>query len=165
MTDMAILEASIRDDLNIIAPRTMGVINPIKIIIENYPEGKIETLQAPIHPQNEDMGKREIFFSKELYIDRADFEEIAPNKKFKRLAIDKEVRLRNAYVINATTFDTDFDGNITTVYATYDPDTLGKNPTDGRKVKGAIHFVEASKALRAEIRLYDRFISPKYHAD
>jgi glutaminyl-tRNA synthetase len=77
MTDMAILEASIRDDLNIIAPRTMGVINPIKIIIENYPEGKIETLQAPIHPQNEDMGKREIFFSKELYIDRADFEEIA----------------------------------------------------------------------------------------
>jgi glutaminyl-tRNA synthetase len=107
MTDMAILEASIRDDLNIIAPRTMGVINPIKIIIENYPEGKIETLQAPIHPQNEDMGKREIFFSKELYIDRADFEEIVPNKKFKRLAIDKEVRLRNAYVINATTFDTD----------------------------------------------------------
>ncbi|CAC9619804.1 Glutaminyl-tRNA synthetase (EC 6.1.1.18) [uncultured Gammaproteobacteria bacterium] len=159
MTDMAILEASIRDDLNIIAPRTMGVINPIKIIIENYPEGKIETLQAPIHPQNEDMGKREIFFSKELYIDRADFEEIAPNKKFKRLAIDKEVRLRNAYVINATTFDTDFDGNITTVYATYDPDTLGKNPTDGRKVKGVIHFVEASKALRAEFRLYDRLFT------
>ncbi|CAC9584248.1 Glutaminyl-tRNA synthetase (EC 6.1.1.18) [uncultured Gammaproteobacteria bacterium] len=159
MTDMAILEASIRDDLNIIAPRTMGVINPIKIIIENYPEGKIETLQAPIHPQNEDMGKREIFFSKELYIDRADFEEIVPNKKFKRLAIDKEVRLRNAYVINATTFDTDFDGNITTVYATYDPDTLGKNPTDGRKVKGVIHFVEASKALRAEFRLYDRLFT------
>ncbi len=159
MTDMAILEASIRDDLNIIAPRTMGVINPIKIIIENYPEGKIETLQAPIHPQNEDMGKREIFFSKELYIDRADFEEIAPNKKFKRLAIDKEVRLRNAYVINATTFDTDFDGNITTVYATYDPDTLGKNPTDGRKVKGVVHFVEASKALRAEFRLYDRLFT------
>ncbi|SHE19935.1 Glutaminyl-tRNA synthetase [Bathymodiolus brooksi thiotrophic gill symbiont] len=159
MTDMAILEASIRDDLNIIAPRTMGVINPIKIIIENYPEGKIETLQAPIHPQNEDMGKREIFFSKELYIDRADFEEIVPNKKFKRLAIDKEVRLRNAYVINATTFNTDFDGNITTVYATYDPDTLGKNPTDGRKVKGVIHFVEASKALRAEFRLYDRLFT------
>ncbi|AYQ57453.1 Glutaminyl-tRNA synthetase [Bathymodiolus thermophilus thioautotrophic gill symbiont] len=159
MTDMAILEASIRDDLNVIAPRTMGVIDPIKIIIENYPEGKIETLQAPIHPQNEDMGKREIFFSRELYIDRADFEEIAPNKKFKRLAIDKEVRLRNAYVINATTFDTDFDGNITTVYATYDPDTLGKNPTDGRKIKGVIHFVEASKALRAEFRLYDRLFT------
>ena len=159
MTDMAILEASIRDDLNVIAPRTMGVIDPIKIIIENYPEGKIETLQAPIHPQNEEMGKREIFFSKELYIDRADFEEIVPNKKFKRLAIDKEVRLRNAYVINATTFDTDFDGNITTVYATYDPNTLGKNPTDGRKVKGVIHFVEASKALSAEFRLYDRLFT------
>lgn len=159
MTDMAILEASIRNDLNTVAPRTMGVIDPIKIIIENYPEAQIETLYAPIHPQNEAMGKREIFFSKELYIDRSDFEEVAPNKKFKRLAIDKEVRLRNAYVINATTFDTDFDGNVTTVYATYDPETLGKNPTDGRKVKGVIHFVEASKALKAEFRLYDRLFT------
>ena len=159
MTDMAILEASIRDDLNTIAPRTMGIIDPIKVIIENYPEAQIETLRAPIHPQNEAMGKREIFFSKELYIDRADFIEVAPNKKFKRLAINKEVRLRNAYIINATTFDTDFDGNITTVYATYDPETLGKNPVDGRKVKGVIHFVEASKALKAEFRLYDRLFT------
>ena len=159
MTDMKILEDSVRDDLNIVAPRTMGVIDPIRVIIENYPEDQIETLQAPIHPQNEAMGKRDIFFSRELFIDRADFEEVAPNKKFKRLAIDKEVRLRNAYVINATTFDTDFDGNITTVYATYDADTLGKNPTDGRKVKGVIHFVEATKALKAEFRLYDRLFT------
>jgi len=159
MTDMKILEDSVRDDLNILAPRTMGVIDPIRVIIENYPEDQIETLQAPIHPQNEAMGKRDIFFSRELFIDRADFEEVAPNKKFKRLAIDKEVRLRNAYVINATTFDTDFDGNITTVYATYDADTLGKNPTDGRKVKGVIHFVEATKALKAEFRLYDRLFT------
>ncbi|CAC9456563.1 Glutaminyl-tRNA synthetase (EC 6.1.1.18) [uncultured Gammaproteobacteria bacterium] len=159
MTDMKILEDAVRDDLNTIAPRTMGVIDPIRVIIENYPENQVETLQAPIHPQNEAMGKRDIFFSRELYIDRADFAEIAPNKKFKRLAIDKEVRLRNAYVINATSFDTDFDGNITTVYATYDPDTLGKNPTDGRKVKGVIHFVEASKALRAEFRLYERLFT------
>jgi glutaminyl-tRNA synthetase len=137
----------------------MGVINPIKVVIENYPENQIETLQAPIHPQNVDMGKREIFFSRELYIDREDFQEVAPNKKFKRLAIDKEVRLRNAYVINATTFDTDFDGNITTVYATYDADTLGKNPADGRKVKGVIHFVEATKALKAEFRIYDRLFT------
>jgi glutaminyl-tRNA synthetase len=159
MTDMAILEAAVRDDLNIKAPRTMGVIDPIKVVIENYPKDQIETLQAPIHPQNENMGKREIFFSRELYIDRADFEEVAPNKKFKRLAIDKEVRLRNAYIINATTFDTDFDGNITTVYATYDADTLGKNPSDGRKVKGVIHFVEATKALKAEFRIYDRLFT------
>lgn len=159
MTDMKILEDALRDNLNTVAPRTMGVIDPIRVIIENYPEDKIETLQAPIHPQNEAMGKREIFFSRELFIDRADFEEVAPNKKFKRLAIDKEVRLRNAYVINATTFDTDFDGNITTVYATYDADTLGKNPTDGRKIKGVIHFVEATKALKAEFRLYDRLFT------
>ena len=159
MTDMKILEDAARDDLNKVAPRTMGVIDPIKVIIENYPEDKLETLQAPIHPQNESMGKREIFFSRELYIDRADFEEVAPNKKFKRLAIDKEVRLRNAYVINATTFDTDFDGNITTVYATYDSETLGKNPTDGSKVKGVIHFVEATQAKMAEFRLYDRLFT------
>ncbi len=158
-TDMKILEDCARDDLNAKAPRTMGVIDPIKVIIENYPEDKIETLNAPIHPQNEAMGTREILFSRELYIDRADFLEVAPNKKFKRLAINKEVRLRNAYVINATTFDTDFDGNITTVYATYDADTLGKNPSDGRKVKGVIHFVEASKALKAEFRLYDRLFT------
>ncbi len=159
MTDMKILENAVRDDLNIVAQRTMGVIDPIKVIIENYPESQVEIIKAPVHPQNEDMGKRDIFFSKELYIDRADFKEVAPNKKFKRLAIDKEVRLRNAYVINATTFDTDFDGNVVTVYATYDPDTLGKNPEDGRKVKGVIHFVEASKALKAEFRLYDRLFT------
>jgi glutaminyl-tRNA synthetase len=161
MTEIKILEDAVRDDLNTVAPRTMGVIDPIRVVIENYPEDQVETLQAPIHPQNEDMGKREIFFSRELYIDRADFQEVAPNKKFKRLAIDKEVRLRNAYVINATTFDTDFDGNITTVCATYDADTLGKNPDDGRKVKGVIHFVEASKSIEAEFRIYDRlFLDP-----
>jgi len=159
MTDVKILEDAARDDLNKVAPRTMSVIDPIKVIIENYPEDKLETLQAPIHPQNESMGKREIFFSRELYIDKSDFEEVAPNKKFKRLAIDKEVRLRNAYVINATTFDTDFDGNITTVYATYDSETLGKNPADGRKVKGVIHFVEATQAKMAEFRLYDRLFT------
>lgn len=159
MTDMKILENAVRDDLNVVAPRTMGVIDPIKVIIENYPEEQIEILKAPVHPQNKSMGERDIFFSRELYIDRADFKDVAPNKKFKRLAVNKEVRLRNSYVINATTFDTDFDGNIVTVYATYDPDTLGKNPADGRKVKGVIHFVEASKALKAEFRLYNRLFT------
>ncbi len=159
MTDMKILEDAVRDDLNVVAPRTMGVINPIKLIIENYPKNQIETLKAPIHPQNKAMGEREIFFSKELYIDKADFAEVSPNKKFKRLAIGKEVRLRNAYVINATTFDTDSNGNVSTVYATYDPNTLGKNPADGRKVKGVIHFVEATQAIEAEFRLYERLFT------
>ncbi|KUJ75007.1 glutamine--tRNA ligase [Thiomicrospira sp. XS5] len=159
MTEMGILEAAIRDDLNVVAPRTMGVIDPIKLVIENYPDDQVETLQAPIHPQNEEMGTREIFFSRELYIDRADFIEEAPNKKWKRLALDKEVRLRNAYVVKGVRADTDADGNITTVYCSYDPETLGQNPADGRKVKGVIHFVEASKALPAEFRLYDRLFS------
>ncbi len=159
MTEMGILEAAIRDDLNVVAPRTMGVIDPIKLVIENYPDDQVETLQAPIHPQNEEMGTRDIFFSRELYIDRADFIEEAPNKKWKRLALDKEVRLRNAYVVKGLRADTDADGNITTVYGSYDPETLGQNPADGRKVKGVIHFVEASKALPAEFRLYDRLFS------
>jgi len=156
MTDIKILEDSIRDDLNIAAKRTMGVIDPIRVIIENYQENEIETISAPNHPQNPEMGEREIFFSKELFIERDDFCEIAPNNKYKRLSIGKEVRLRNAYVIKAITFDTDFDGNITTVYAEYDKDTLGKNPSDGRKIKGVIHFVEASQAIQTEFRIYDR---------
>jgi len=155
-TDVSILESSIRDDLNATAPRSMAVINPIKLVIENYPKGEIESLKAPVHPQNEEMGTREIFFSREIYIDKEDFTEVPPNNKYKRLAINKEVRLRNAYVVKATHFDSDKDGNITTVYCTYDPDTLGKNPSDGRKVKGVIHYVESSKAIKAEFRIYDR---------
>ena len=156
MTDFKILEDAARDELNKVAPRTMGVIDPIRVIIENYPEEKLESIVAPIHPQDTSMGEREIFFSRELFIEREDFCEIAPNNKYKRLSVDKEVRLRNAYVIKATTFDTDFDGNITTVYATYDADTLGKNPQDGRKIKGVIHFVEATQAVMTEFRMYDR---------
>jgi glutaminyl-tRNA synthetase len=156
LTDISILESSIRDDLNNIAPRSMAVINPVKLVIENYPEGIVESLIAPLHPQNEEMGTREIFFSREVYIDKEDFVETAPNKKYKRLAINKEVRLRNSYIIKATHIDIDKDGNIKTIYCTYDSDTLGKNPSDGRKVKGVIHFVESSKAVRAEFRIYDR---------
>jgi glutaminyl-tRNA synthetase len=161
LTDISILESSIRDDLNTSAPRAMAVINPIKLVIENYPEGKIESLSAPIHPQNDEMGTREIFFSRDIYIDKADFKEVSPNNKYKRLAINKEVRLRNSYVIKASRFDADKNGEITTIFCTYDPDTLGKNPTDGRKVKGVIHYVESSKAISAEFRLYDRlFVDP-----
>jgi len=155
-TDVSILESSIRDDLNASAPRSMAVINPIKLVIENYPKGEIESLKAPVHPQNEEMGTREIFFGREIYIDKEDFLEVAPNNKYKRLAVNKEVRLRNSYIIKASHFDSDNDGNIKTVYCTYDPDTLGKKPSDGRKVKGVIHYVESSKAISAEFRIYDR---------
>jgi len=156
LTDISILESSIRDDLNSSAPRSMAIINPIKLVIKNYPEGKIESLAAPIHPQKEEMGTRKIFFSREIYIDKEDFLELAPNNKYKRLAINKEVRLRNAYVIKATDFASDKDGNIKTIFCTYDSDTLGKNPSDGRKIKGVIHFVESSNAVSAEFRIYDR---------
>jgi len=159
MTEMGILEAAIRDDLNGVAPRTMGVIEPVELIIENYPEDKLETLSAPLHPQNEAMGQREIYFGRRLYMDRADFVEEAPNKKWKRLALEKEVRLRNAYVIKAHRVETDSEGLAVKIYATYDPETLGKNPADGRKVKGVIHFVEATTALAAEFRIYDRLFS------
>ncbi len=158
LTDISVLESSIRDELNNSAPRSMAVINPIKLIIENYPEGKIESLKAPIHPQKEEMGVREIFFSHQIYIDKEDFLEVAPNNKYKRLAINKEVRLRNSYVIKATHFDSDKDGNVKTIYCTYDSETLGKNPSDGRKVNGVIHFVEFSKAQSAEFRIYDRLL-------
>ena len=161
LTDISILESSIRDDLNSNAPRSMAVIDPVKLVIENYSEDEIESLKAPNHPQNQEMGLREIYFGREIYIDKADFEEIAPNKKYKRLAINKEVRLRNAYVIKATHFDRDNKGNIKTIYCNYDPDTLGKNPADGRKVKGVIHFVESTKAVPAEFNIYDRlFLDP-----
>jgi glutaminyl-tRNA synthetase len=156
LTDISILESSIRDDLNTNAPRSMAVIEPVKLVIENYPQEKVESISAPNHPQNEEMGNRKIPFSREIFIDKADFQEIAPNNKFKRLAIDKEVRLRNAYVIKATRVEKDKEGNISTIFCTYDPETLGKNPADGRKVKGVIHFVESSKAIQAKFKIYDR---------
>jgi glutaminyl-tRNA synthetase len=156
LTDISILESSIRDDLNTNAPRSMAVIDAIKVIIENYPEEKIELLKAPNHPQNEAMGDREIYFSRKIFIDRVDFQEVAPNNKFKRLAIGKEVRLRNAYVIKANRVEKDIEGHIDTIFCSYDPNTLGKNPADGRKIKGVIHFVESSEAVPAEFKIYDR---------
>ena len=161
ITDISLLESSVRDDLNTNAPRSMAVIDAVKLVIENYSEEKIELLKAPNHPQNQEMGTRNIYFSREIFIDKSDFQEVSHNNKFKRLAIDKEVRLRNAYVIKATKTEKDDEGNITTIFCTYDPDTLGKNPTDGRKVKGVIHFVECSKAIPAEFNIYDRlFLDP-----
>ena len=158
MVEMSMLEACIRDDLNANAPRAMAVLDPIKLVIENYDEGKTETLVAPNHPNDESMGTRNIGFSREVYIEAEDFRESA-NKKFKRLVLDKEVRLRNAYVVQANRVEKDENGNVTTVYCTYDPETLGKDPADGRKVKGVIHWVDAATAQAAEFRLYDRLFN------
>ena len=158
LVEMSMLEACIRDDLNVNAPRAMAVLDPIKIVIENYPEDQTEILHAPNHPNDESKGTREVPFTRELYIEAEDFRESA-NKKFKRLVIDKEVRLRNAYFIKANRFEQDAQGNVTTVYCTYDPDTLGKDHADGRKAKGVIHWVSAQHGVPAEIRLYDRLFN------
>lgn len=151
--ELAMLESCIRDDLGDTAPRVMGVLNPLKIVIENYPEGQTEQLSVANHPQVESLGTREIPFSREVYIDREDFRPEA-NRKYKRLVSGGEVRLRYGYVIKAESFETDENGEITLIRCTYDPDTLGKNP-EGRKVRGVIHWVAAETALTAEIRLYD----------
>ncbi|MFB6422050.1 MAG: glutamine--tRNA ligase [Candidatus Malihini olakiniferum] len=157
--EIAALESCIRDDLNEHAPRAMAVLDPVKVIIENLPEDHEEYVSMANHPNHPEMGTRQVAFSREIYIDRADFRE-EPNKKYKRLALGKEVRLRNAYIIRAERVEKDILGVITTIYCNYDADTLGKNPSDGRsdetKVKGIIHWVSAAHALPAEFRLYER---------
>ncbi|WP_302482275.1 glutamine--tRNA ligase [uncultured Haemophilus sp.] len=156
VVEYSALEACIRDDLNENAPRAMAVIDPVRVVIENF-EGE-ETLTAPNHPNRPELGERQLPFTKELYIDRADFREEA-NKQYKRLVLGKEVRLRNAYVIKAERVEKDANGEITTIFCTYDPETLGKNPSDGRKVKGVIHWVSAVHHHPAEFRLYERLFT------
>ncbi|CDT24440.1 glutamine--tRNA ligase [Vibrio coralliirubri] len=158
MIEFGSLESCIRDDLNENAPRAMAVLDPIKIVIENYEADKVETLTVANHPNKPEMGTREVPFTREVWIERDDFREEA-NKKYKRLVLGKEVRLRGAYVIKAERIEKDAEGNITTIFCSYDNETLGKNPADGRKVKGVIHWVSADKALPAEIRLYDRLFT------
>ena len=155
--EISSLESCIRDDLNENAPRAMAVLDPVKVVIENF-DGETETLMVANHPNKPEMGMREVPFSRELYIEGEDFREEA-NKKYKRLVLGKEVRLRGAYVIQAERIEKDAEGNITTIYCTYDKDTLGKNPADGRKVKGVIHWVSAQAGIPAEIRLYDRLFT------
>ena len=156
VVEYSALEACIREDLNENAPRAMAVIDPVRVVIENF-EGE-ETLTAPNHPNRPELGERQLPFTKELYIDRADFREEA-NKQYKRLVLGKEVRLRNAYVIKAERVEKDENGEITTIFCTYDPETLGKNPADGRKVKGVIHWVSAAHNHPSEFRLYDRLFT------
>lgn len=156
--EMGMLEACIRDDLNQSAARAMAVLDPVKIVIENYPVDSSEVLRAANHPNDEAMGSRDVPFSREIYIEAEDFREEA-NKKYKRLVLGKEVRLRNAYVIKAERVEKDAQGKVSVIYCSYDPDTLGKDPADGRKVKGVIHWVSASQGIPAEVRLYDRLFN------
>ena len=161
VVDMAMLEASIRDDLNQHAPRAMCVMNPLKLVIENWEEGQEESLTAPVHPQNESMGNRQVPMTREVYIDREDFREEA-NKKFKRLVLGDRVRLRYGYVVRATDVVKDDSGEIVEIRCTYDANTLGKNPENDEgqgKLRGVIHWVSASKGLPCEVRLYDRLFT------
>ena len=156
--EMSALEACIREDLDAAAPRAMAVLDPLKVTISNYPADGIEWVEAPNHPKDDTMGSRKLPFGPVVYIDRADFREEA-NKKYKRLVLGGDVRLRNAYVIHADEVLKDADGNIIELKCSYLPETLGENPADGRKVRGVIHWVEATQALPAEFRVYDRLFS------
>ena len=155
--EMGVLENSIREDLNVHAPRRMAVLHPLKVVITNYPEDDEEHVRAPNHPQDETMGARQLPFTRKIYIDREDFREEAP-KKFKRLVSGGEVRLRNAYVIRCDEVIKNNQGEVVELHCSYDAATLGANP-EGRKVKGVIHWVSAKYGVPAEVRLYDRLFS------
>lgn len=154
IVDLGVLEFCIRENLDANAPRAMCVLKPLKVVITNYPEDKIEILELSRHPKNEQLGKRQLPFEREIYIDQNDYNENPP-KGYKRLIPEGEVRLRGSYVIKAEKTIKDVQGNIVELHCSYDPDTLGKNP-EGRKVKGVIHWVPAKQSIPCEVRLYDR---------
>ena len=158
VVDVAMLEHAIRDDLNTNSPRAMCVLNPLKVILTDLPETHREMITAPCHPSREELGSRTLPFTREVYIDVDDFREEA-NKKYKRLVLGKRVRLRNAYVIEATDVVKDDSGAIVAVHAHTVPDTLGNDPADGIKPKGVIQWVSASEGRRATVRLYDRLFT------
>ena len=169
VTDLALLEFHIRTELNKIAPRVMAVLNPVKLVITNYPEGKEEMLTAENNPEDEEAGFRTVPFSREIYIEKEDFREEA-NKKFFRLKLGKEVRLKNAYIIQANSVIKDDNGEVIEIHCTYDPDSKSGSGTEAsmRKVKGTIHWVSIQHALEAEVRLYDRLFTdeaPDAHKD
>ena len=160
LINIQLLEFCVREDLNKISTRVMSVVNPVKLIIENYPEGKEEWLETENNPEDENAGTREVPFSRELYIEREDFMEEAP-KKFFRLTIGGEVRLKSAYIIKATRVEKDENGEITTIFATYDEDSKSGSGTEAsmRKVKGTLHWVSAKHALPIDVRIYDRLFT------
>ena len=152
--DIALLEHCVREDLNKTSPRVMAVLRPLKVIIDNYPEGKVEEMEAINNPEDPSAGTRKVPFSKELYIEREDFME-EPPKKFYRLAPGREVRLRYAYFVTCTDVVKDENGQVVELHCTYDPATRGGDAPDGRKVKSTLHWVSAPHAIEAEVRLYE----------
>ena len=162
--DFSLLEFCVREDLNNIAPRAMAVLRPIKLVIDNYPEGQTEEIEVEINPQQPELGTRKVTFGRELWIEEDDFMEDAPKKYF-RLKYDQEVRLKGAYYVTATSCEKDENGNVTVVHATYDPETRGGDSPDGRKVKGTIHWVSAEDSIDATVRLYDRLFNVENPSD
>lgn len=155
--DSAMLEYCLREDLKLKKSRVMAILDPVKLVIDNYPEGQIEELDAPNNMENEELGSRKIPFGRELYIEREDFME-EPPKKYFRLFPGNEVRLMNAYFVTCTGCEKDADGNVTVVHCTYDPETKSGSGFNARKVKGTIHWVAAQTALKAEVRLYENLV-------
>ena len=158
LTDIALLEHTLREDLNKRAPRVMGVLKPLRVVIDNYPEDQVEELEAVNNPEDPGMGTRKVAFTKVIYVERDDFREDPP-RKFFRLAPGREVRLRYAYFVTCTDVVKDGEtGEIVELRCTYDPATRGGSAPDGRKVKGTLHWVSAAHACEAEVRLYDRLL-------
>ncbi|WP_291987282.1 glutamine--tRNA ligase/YqeY domain fusion protein [Luteitalea sp.] len=158
LIDVALLEHSVREDLNQVAPRAMAVLKPLKVVIENYPEGQVEMMQAINNPEDESAGTRQVPFTRELYIEQDDFREVPP-KKFFRLYPGNEVRLRYAYIIRCESVVKNDAGEVVEVRCTYDPDTRGGSAAGERRVKGTLHWVSSAHAVRAEVRLYDRLFT------
>lgn len=156
--DYGLLEACVRDDLNAKAPRAMAVLRPLKVVIDNYPEGQSEDFEVELHPEHPEFGTRKVTFSRELYVEQDDFM-AEPVKKYFRLFSGNEVRFKSAYFIKCNSYDTDENGNVTCLHCTYDPESRGGNSPDGRKVKGTIHWVNANDCKQCEVRLYDRLFS------
>ena len=168
VVDMALLEFCVREHLNKVAPRVMAVLDPVRVVIDNYPEGQTETVEIENNPEDETAGTRMVPFSRELYIERDDFMENAP-KKFFRMTLGNEVRLKGAYIVKCESVEKDAEGNVTTIHCTYDADTRsGSGSASNRKVKGTLHWVSAPDAIEAEVRLYDRLFKdpdPAGHKD
>lgn len=156
--DYGLLEACVRDDLNAKAPRAMAVLRPLKVVIDNYPEGQSEDFEVELHPEHPEFGTRKVTFSRELYVEQDDFM-AEPVKKYFRLFPGNEVRFKSAYFIKCNSYDMDENGNVTCLHCTYDPKSRGGNSPDGRKVKGTIHWVNANDCKQCEVRLYDRLFS------
>lgn len=158
VVDMGLLEACVRDALNSTAPRAMAVLDPIELVVENYPDGQTEDIEIPVHPDHPEMGTRTVKFSKHLFIERDDFM-AEPVKKYFRLYPGNEVRLKSAYFVKCTRFETDEQGNPVRIYCTYDPDSKGGESPDGRKVKGTIHWVSRDDCFKATVNMYDRLFN------